>query len=238
MTDGLGVALRGLGDPCTLLAHVHYWPTGSRSLMSRVRLTVLRTLRAFGGLTLVRRSGWRGRTPGGAEGAAERLRALAARDRWSADRKHACLADLAADVGVDWEGFVGQRLLPLMTPEEIAGLDPGIADVQLPTHRHRMPDERELFLREVEDNRSALARCGRPKEHLTHFCYPSGVYARHHLPWLAEAGVTSATTCEPGLASPRSATLTLPRFIDTHLTPEIEFDAWAAGVRGILKRPG
>ncbi|HEX7023793.1 MAG TPA: polysaccharide deacetylase family protein, partial [Gemmatimonadales bacterium] len=175
--------------------------------------------------------------PGAPERGAAQLRRAAAAEGWSADRKHECLERLARAVGADWGAFRGQRMLSLLTPEEIAALDPRIADVQLHTHRHRMPDDRALFLREIEDNRNALARAGRPLAELRHFCYPSGVYAAHHLPWLAEAGVVSATTTEPGLASRASDPLALPRYIDTSLTPDVEFDAWASGVRAVLRRP-
>ena len=80
---------------------------------------------------------------------------------------------------------------------------------------HRVPERRELFLREIADNRRALAECGLNPERLTHFCYPSGLYQSAFLPWLAEAGVVSAVTCVPGLASKRQHPLLLPRFIDT-----------------------
>lgn len=83
------------------------------------------------------------------------------------------------------------------------------------THRHRVPEQRELFLREIADNRRALAECGLNPERLTHFCYPSGLYQSAFLPWLAEAGVVSAVTCVRGLASKRQHRLLLPRFIDT-----------------------
>jgi peptidoglycan/xylan/chitin deacetylase (PgdA/CDA1 family) len=176
--------------------------------------------------------------PGAPGVVAALLRRAAADEGWSADRKHECLERLAAAVGVDWGEFRRRRMLSLLTPEEIAALDPRIADVQLHTHRHRMPDDRALFLREIEDNRNGLIRAGRPASDLRHFCYPSGLYAAHHLPWLKEAGVVSATTTEPGLASRASDPLHLPRYIVTYLTPDVEFDAWASGVRAVLGRPG
>ena len=165
------------------------------------------------------------------------LKGIAAQHAWSSDQKQECLEQLAREAGIGWAEFLRRRLLSLMTPEEIAGLDPGVADVQLHTHRHRMPDTRELFLQELEDNRRALIRCGCSPERLRHFCYPSGVYGLRHLPWLREAGVASATTTRPGLAASSSDPLQLPRFIDNYLTSDLEFDAWAAGVREILRRP-
>lgn len=171
------------------------------------------------------------------QGSARLLRQIAIDEGWSAGTKDACLERLAGQMEVDWEQVLTRRILSLMAPDDIAGLDPSIADVQLHTHRHRMPEDREAFLKEIEDNRLALAKCGRPRDRLRHFCYPSGVYTTRHLPWLREAGMRSATTTEAGLASARSDPLMLPRYIDTSLTPDIEFEAWAAGVRHWLRRP-
>ena len=54
------------------------------------------------------------------------------------------------------------------------------------------------------------------------------------LPWLAELGVVSATTCDPGLASARSQPLLLHRFIDTTGKPALEFESWLTGVGALL----
>ena len=141
-------------------------------------------------------------------------------------------------LGLDWDNFLRRRLLGLMHPEEIGALDPTVVDVQLHTHRHRVPEERGLFLREIHENRQALAKCGLDPTRLIHFCYPSGDYRPAFLPWLAEAGIASAVTCVPGLASSRHDRLLLPRFIDTGTTSEVEFEGWTSGVRQFLRRPG
>jgi len=158
-------------------------------------------------------------------------------ERWSSEEKDACLGEIARAVGEDWERLLHDRLLNLMSPGEIGALDPGIVDVQLHTHRHRTPRDRELFLRELRDNRAALQSCGLDPKRLAHLCYPSGEHYPEFLPWLREAGVVSATTCVPGLAAPDTDPLLLPRFIDTSRTPDIEFEAWSAGVREVLRRP-
>ena len=58
---------------------------------------------------------------------------------------------------------------------------------------------------EVAENRRFLQRV--VPYPLEHFCYPSGVYGLHQAEWLAELGVKSATTIEPGLnyATPRGS---------------------------------
>jgi peptidoglycan/xylan/chitin deacetylase (PgdA/CDA1 family) len=171
-----------------------------------------------------------------AVGAENEVYRLAEEERWSTEDKHACLGEIASAVGEDWGGLQRDRVLGLMNPAEIRELDPAVADVQLHTHRHRMPHDRELILGELRENRSALAACGLDPARLVHFCYPSGVHDPEFLPWLREAGVISATTCEPGLASRSDDPLLLPRIIDTTDTPEVEFASWASGLRAVLNR--
>ena len=168
--------------------------------------------------------------------AAARVGEIASRQRWSADQKHEWLGGLARRSGLDWKDFLHRRLIALMHPEEISALDPAIVDVQLHTHRHRVPERRDLFLREVDENRRALASCGLDPRRLTHFCYPSGVHFPALLSWLLEAGVTSAVTTDPGLASKRHHPLLLPRFIDAGTTSDVEFEGWVSGLRHFISR--
>ncbi len=141
------------------------------------------------------------------------VRETAEREGWTAEQKHQWLERLAHRLGLDWEDFLRRRVLALMHPEEIGALDPAIADVQLHTHRHRVPEDKTLFSREIAEHRPAF------------------------LPWLAEAGVTSAVTTMPGLASRRHHPLLLPRFIDAGTTSEVEFEGWASGLREFVARP-
>jgi len=170
--------------------------------------------------------------------AASRVCETVWREHWSAARKHEWLGAFARGVGLDWEEFLRSRVLALMRPEEIGALDPGIVDVQLHTHRHRVPEQRDLFIREIEDNRRGLAECGLDPARLTHFCYPSGVHSSAMLPWLAETGVTSAVTTDTGLASRADHPLLLPRFIDAGTTSEVEFEGWTSGLRHFINRAG
>lgn len=156
---------------------------------------------------------------------------------WTSAEKHACLGEIARAVGEDWDRLLNDRLLNLMSPGEIGALDPAIVDVQLHTHRHCTPRDRLLFLRELRDNRAALQSFGLDPSRLVHLCYPSGEHHPEFLPWLREAGVVSATTCVPGIAAADTDPLLLPRFIDTNRTPDVEFEAWTAGVREVLRRP-
>ena len=115
-----------------------------------------------------------------------------------------------------------------MTRDEAAEVARDGIDVELHTHRHRTPNDHALFLREIADNR---ARIERIRDGVArHFCYPSGVYRAEFLPWLREAGVTTATTCDPGLASPRSDPLLLPRLVDTSFLSPLDVEGWMTGM--------
>jgi peptidoglycan/xylan/chitin deacetylase (PgdA/CDA1 family) len=124
-----------------------------------------------------------------------------------------------------------------MKPEEVAELARKGLDIQLHTHRHRMPRDRDLFVRELVDNRRFIREMTGSDATLRHFCYPSGDYAAEFLPWLREQDVVSATTCKSGLASPEEDPLLLPRVIDTCGLNEQEFESWLSGVSEAVATP-
>jgi peptidoglycan/xylan/chitin deacetylase (PgdA/CDA1 family) len=115
-----------------------------------------------------------------------------------------------------------------MTRDEAADVARDGIAVELHTHRHRTPNDHTLFLREIRENRERIEqiRGGTPR----HFCYPSGIYRSEFLPWLREAGITTATTCDPGLASPRSEPLLLPRLVDTSFLSPLDVEGWMTGM--------
>ena len=150
----------------------------------------------------------------------------------SAEEKDELIIRLAEALGVDHGEILGKRILHIMTPAEVARVASDGMDIQLHTHRHRTPSDREQFLREIDDNRTRIeAMTGsRP----THFCYPSGIYEEAFLPWLREAGVESATTCDPGITTCSSQPLLLPRLVDSSTLSAVEFEGWLAGVADML----
>jgi peptidoglycan/xylan/chitin deacetylase (PgdA/CDA1 family) len=165
-----------------------------------------------------------------------RLREYADRCRLSAADKQTLLGELAVALGVDLGQLQRQEFFYLMTPEHLATLDPSVVDVQLHTHRHTMPEDPPSLRREIAANREALEQCGRSAPGLVHFCYPSGVYRRDALPVLRSAGIVSATTCVPGLASQASERLLLPRFVDNERVSDAAFRAWVSGAGPWLGR--
>jgi hypothetical protein len=167
------------------------------------------------------------------EAALSELQTFVRARQLSAAAKDEFAAKLSAHLDVDYARLLEQRVMHNLSPAEVKQLADDGVDIQLHTHRHRTPKDRELFLREIDDNRSRIHEMtGRAT---THFCYPSGRYAAAFLPWLQVAGVVSATTCESGFASPNSNPLLLPRFLDNENLSDIEFESWLKGVS--LTRP-
>ena len=162
--------------------------------------------------------------------------ACAARQLSGAE-KDAVLTAVAGRLGIGYDDLVRRRFLHLMSPDEVARLPRELIDVQLHTHRHRVPIESAAFAREIVDNRREIsAMTGRSDTTTTHFCYPSGVTHPSFAEWLRSLGVKSATTCFPGIASADSDPLLLPRLIDTVNVAEVEFEGWLTGASAFLPR--
>ena len=175
---------------------------------------------------------WDLRSVNGREAALASVNLVARREKLTHDGQQQLLRMLADRLQVDFDSIVARRLLQIMNPEDATRLASEGVDIQLHTHRHRTPHDRLKFIEEIETNRGRI-------EELTgtdprHFCYPSGAYEPEFLPWLAETGVISATTCDPGLASRRTPPLMLPRLIDTCTTSASEFQGWLSGAAWLI----
>jgi len=166
---------------------------------------------------------------------AARIRRFASDRELSAGQKDELLRALASHLGIDYEALVASRLLQIMSATEIAELDPQLVQIELHTHRHRVPLSKGLFEDEIRQNRDYIRRA-RQSTSPAHFCYPSGVTSPKFLPWLREAAVHSATTCRPGLASRADDPLMLPRFLDMCSVTADEFEAWLAGIGSKIPR--
>lgn len=161
-----------------------------------------------------------------------RVRALHLTD----DEKDQMARLLAQRLNVDYDHILRTRLLHLMSPEEVAAVARGAVSVQLHTHRHWVPRNRQLFLREIEDNRREISAMVQHAPPLVHFCYPSGDTDRAFLPWLKDAGIVSAVTCRPGLARPHTNPFLIPRVLDSATLGRLEFEGWLSGVTSYLRR--
>lgn len=129
----------------------------------------------------------------------------------------------------------GTRIVELMTRDELAHVHEYGVDLQLHTHNHHMPiDDFDKVRSEIEANRTALAPLATTR--LRHFCYPNGKHHANVLPTLAELGIESATTCEPGLVDSKTPDLLLPRFLDADDLDSIVFEAEMSGILELARR--
>ncbi len=159
---------------------------------------------------------------------------FARQHKLSAEEKDALAAKLSRQLKIDYEALCAKRILHLLTPDEVGQLAAEGVDIQMHTHRHRSPLNRELFYREIEENRNNIQEM--TGSSATHFCYPSGIFSDAFLPWLEDLNVVSATTCEPGFVSRSSHRLLLPRVVDHTLLSPIEFEGWLTGASAVLPR--
>jgi peptidoglycan/xylan/chitin deacetylase (PgdA/CDA1 family) len=149
---------------------------------------------------------------------------------------------LSEQLRVDYDHILSARLMSVMNREELRELAGRGFDLQLHTHHHVFPEEEAAALREIEENRAVLESLS--PNPAVHFCYPSGMWSARKFPWLAAAGVRSATTCQPGLNTRSTPRFALFRFLDSEDISHIEFEAEVYGfaealriVRRIFKRP-
>ena len=152
----------------------------------------------------------------------------------SATDKDEIAREIVIRLGLDYEQLLASRVLTLMRADEVARLAREGVDFQLHTHVHRTPEDPGEFVRDVLFNRERIeAITGTRARHL---CYPSGNYRPGYLEALRSAGVVSATTCDPGIASAVHDPLLLPRFVDTSSISDIVFESWLTGLAPYLPR--
>ncbi len=142
--------------------------------------------------------------------------------------------ELGKRLGVDYDDLADRRLFSLMTGDELRDAHTRGIRIQLHTHRHWLPEEKEGLQRELDDNRGVLEPLlGRP---LNHFCYPDGRYSSRHFPLLRRAGIRSAATCDSSLNYPSTERMALRRFVDGGTISFIEFEAEMCGFAHLLRR--
>lgn len=153
----------------------------------------------------------------------------------SGKQKDDLACEFASLIGFDYASFLRERLLHLMNPEEVQAVAKGGIDIQLHTHRHRTPVEKELFLQEIELNRNYIREIT-GEDRIVDFCYPSGANQPSFLPWLREGGVESATTCIQDYSSSTADPLLMPRLLDQYGHSEREFESWVTGFSALLPK--
>lgn len=143
------------------------------------------------------------------------------------------LEEIAKFVDVDYKRIRDQRLFSLVTTKEIKSMQSDGVDIQLHTHRHRLPRDPLEIENEIVKNREVLAPVLlAPLEHL---CYPSGIWSDRHWPTLTKCKIETATTCDPGLNKSNSQPLALTRYLDRENFTDIEFDAELSCFKEIVR---
>jgi peptidoglycan/xylan/chitin deacetylase (PgdA/CDA1 family) len=150
------------------------------------------------------------------------------------DERLEFLRELAAVLDVSFDEIERQHLFEVMDEQQLRGLAAAGVDIQLHSHRHQWPlYDKEIVESEIAENRRFLQRA--VSYPLEHFCYPSGVYGLHQAEWLAELGVKSATTIEPGLNYRHTSHFALRRLVDGGPVSDIEFAAEMTGFMEVVR---
>lgn len=174
------------------------------------------------------------RSAAGREHATVAIREFSRREKFSAARKDELLTAIAERLSVDYQSILSQRILHLLSADEVAALAAKGVDIELHTHRHHAPKTRESFMVELGENRNFITRFTKLPPH--HFSYPNGAYSDCYVPWLDACDVASATTCEPGLVTNDSDPYKLPRLVDTSSLQLVELEGWISGFSNFLPR--
>ena len=140
---------------------------------------------------------------------------------------------LAKRLGVDYDAVIKSRILTIMSPEQVKELSVSGIDIELHTHRHVFPLDHDRAIEEIRENRAVLEPLLGKK--LVQFCYPAGFWAKEQWPWLAEAAMRSAVTCDTGFNFKYTPRYGLKRFGDDEYLSHIEFEAELCGFAEILR---
>ncbi|OJT00576.1 polysaccharide deacetylase family protein [Marinobacter nauticus] len=141
--------------------------------------------------------------------------------------RQSILKALCDRMELNYGAMVTAGMFRIMGKKELQMIVEQGVDVQLHTHRHVFPLDKDQASREIHENREFLEPLAcRPLEH---FCYPSGKWDPAQLPWLNELNIRSATTCNLGFVSEGDDHLTLRRYLDKQTISDNEFLAEISG---------
>jgi peptidoglycan/xylan/chitin deacetylase (PgdA/CDA1 family) len=153
---------------------------------------------------------------------------------WTAAKKEDFLVHLSDRLRVDYAEIKKKRILHMISPDEAAKMHAEGLDLQLHTHRHRVPHDASQPASEIRDNMRIIESVGARRP--VHFCYPSGSYVPELERWLRDNGVVSASTCDPGLVERRTNHYFLPRIVDQENFGPVEFKGWLSGLSTWIAR--
>tara|TARA_Y100000590_G_scaffold470768_1_gene669832 strand:+ start:79950 stop:80912 length:963 start_codon:yes stop_codon:yes gene_type:complete len=152
----------------------------------------------------------------------------------SEETREKFLREFEKQIGVALNSEQRKKSFTIASDNELAVAQSSNFDLQLHTHRHRLPTEKDECQKEILENREILKNFTHSS--LEHFCYPSGIYDTRQFPWLEEVGVKTATTLLPGIVKKSSHPLELPRVLDSEAISNIQFEAEICGVGDLLRK--
>ena len=227
--------LRAYGMPATVYVTSYYVTHGNPIFRLAIQYMAWKSKRDDVNLLGLLRDS-RGSTALRGPRAAEELQRFYefAEERHTEQERVAAAREFGIRVGVDYDELLRSRRLSLMSAAEIRDLSRDGFDIQLHTHRHRLPTSAAGISREITDNRAALSNL--TERRLEHFCYPSGIWESCQWPALSALGIRSATTCLPGFNTRETPLLGLRRFLDGQEIPMEEFAVEMSGIKDLYRR--
>ena len=108
--------------------------------------------------------------------------------------------------------------------------------IELHGHVHQyLPGDEAANLADIAACRATIIGAGLPAPR--HYCYPSGAYDQRAPATMVAAGVSTATTCVPGLVHGVGGVQRyfLPRFLDGGSVSALEFEAEMSGVLEFIR---
>jgi peptidoglycan/xylan/chitin deacetylase (PgdA/CDA1 family) len=151
------------------------------------------------------------------------------------EQRQELLPRLAEALGLSSSETLTEDRFRIVDREQVRRMSDSGLDVQLHTHRHRLPSESfEALEAEVLTNKRLLDEW--TGKSCTHFCYPSGIYSLQQSEWLARLGLDSSTTCDPGTNPVGTHPHRLRRILDNERWSDLEFEAALSGVTDLFQR--
>jgi len=150
------------------------------------------------------------------------------------EEKDRFLVKLGEILDINYDTIYDSRILSLINDEELSILKQNKINIQLHTHTHAMPDDKNALNKEIKKNRAKIDDHVDYK--LIHFCYPSGQWSEDNFEILTECGILSGVTCDPGLNTVSQNLLSLRRFLDADNDKQIEFEAALSGFKYLVKK--
>ena len=173
--------------------------------------------------------------------AAQQRRLRIAAEAWMAAQTPqavvACLERFAGALGISAaELDLASRRFSYMTQAELRDAAAAGCSIELHGHVHEyVAGQPERNRANIEACRTRIVDAGLPEPR--HYCYPSGAFDTEAASVMRAAGVSTATTCLPGLVDARdpNARYFVPRFLDGGNVSTIEFEAEMSGVLQLLR---